>query len=192
MQTKIIEIFEKAVPRDKILNYLKSSRRNDMVLEESELRYVEQLDYVDNLLRNNRELYQADYIRMIMEKFCVSRSTARNLILDAQFIHGSMSKQVKAYEKEIMTKYLWGRIKVWEEEKKDKFIVAALDLIARINGLDKPDDATNEEESQNVIIRPAFIPETLGVPLPENIDELIENLRRRIKFSKAIQNALTE
>jgi hypothetical protein len=190
---QVLDIFEAATPRDKIITYLKSSRKGELFLTQSEMDYMEQLDYCDNMIRAHRHLRDKHIINMVVEKYQVSVSTARNLVLDTKYVHGSVSKPVKAYERQIMTDTLWQVHTKAMENKEYKAAVNALELIAKINGLDKEDESNGEDDGvKNIIIRPTYAPETLGVPNPENVDALVENLRRRTKALKQATEAITE
>jgi len=190
---QVLDIFEAATPRDKIITYLKSSRKGELYLTQAEMDYLEQLDYCDNMIRAHRHLRDKQIINMVVDKYQVSVSTARNLVLDTKYVHGSVSKPVKAYERQIMTDTLWSLYTKAQENKEFKAAVAALELIAKINGLDKEDEGTGEDDGvKNIIVRPAYAPETLGVPNPENVDELVENLRKRTKVLKKATEALPE
>lgn len=190
---KVIDVFEAATPRDKIMSYLKSSRKGDIYLTPAEQEYMLRIDYVDDIIRNNRTYRDKEYINMIVEKFDVSASTARNLILDCKYIHGSTSKQVKTYERSIMTDCLWELYDKAKRMGEIKHAVSALELIAKINGYDKQEEEESEDGCpKTIIIRPVFAPETLGVPNPDNLPALIDNLRNRTMVHKKAAEALPE
>lgn len=190
---KVLDVFEDASPRDKIISYLKKTRKDRIELTSIEVRYMEQLDYCDNIIRNNRTMRMSEYINMVMEKYGVSISTARSLILDAKYVHGSLSKPVKAYERQIMTEVLWELYERAKNAAEFKPAVSALELIAKINALDKEDeDAGDDGEAKHIILRPVFAPETLGVPNPDNIEELVAALRSRTKQLKQATETLPE
>ena len=193
----IYKMIEEASPRDKILQYLKSSRKGDIMLTEVELRYIERLDYADDIIRAHPALRDKELVNMILTKFGdeFSSSTAYNLRLDARYIHGSMAKTVRSYERNRITQCAWELFDKARNDNKVSIALDALDLIAKINNLDNFDLDDNEAEEQTkgpVIIRPAFAPETLGVELPENIEELILQMRSKAKKIKnAIENTGT-
>jgi hypothetical protein len=191
MADNIFEIIEAASPRDKILAYLKSTRKHKITLTEIELEQVQKLDYADDLIRNHPAAREKELINMMMEKYEISSSQARNILVDARYVHGSIAKPVKAYERMRVKEFLW-KIAIHASGNEDfKVAIQAADLIARLDGLDKPDDEIPDDEQGGVhIIRPAFAPETLGVKLPENIDELVAELRSRTKTHDNILKAI--
>lgn len=190
---KLINLIENASPRDKILSYLTSSRKGDVYLSASEMEYMEQIDYVDDIIRNHRNMRDKEYINMITEKYGISLSKARNLLLDCKYIHGSTTKPVKTYERSIMTDCLWELYTKAKGNGEIKHAIAALELIAKINGYDQADEEqVNEDESRVVIIRPVFKPEILGVPNPDNLDELVFSMRKRIAIHKKASESLPE
>ena len=68
-------------PRDKIMGYLTSTRKDKLVLTDHEQQYVLQIDYADDIMRAHPSFIDKQFINMIMEKFGVSHSTARNILL---------------------------------------------------------------------------------------------------------------
>lgn len=191
MADTIFEIIENASPRDKVLTYLQSSRKGDVYLTETEQQYMDRLDYADDIIRQHPGSRDKELINMLVEKYAISVSAARNLLFDARYVHGSMAKPVKAYERQLLSGFLKGLMYKEAEKGNIKNALAAADLYARINGLDQPDEEEVEQSTGVTIVRPAFTPEALGVPLPDNIDELVQQLRttttRHVKALKAMQ-----
>lgn len=181
---KIIDVFENASPRDKILQYLTSSRKGDLYLTDQEMRYMEMLDYADDIIRSHRTKRDKEHANMIVEKYGVSLFVARNIVLDAKYVHGSTSKPIKSYERQIVIGETWALYKVAKDKNDLKNALAALDLISRVLGLDQHDDEQANEEPKTIIMRPVFAPETLGVPNPENVDELVAEIRKQTNALK--------
>ncbi len=189
MADRLFEIIENASPRDKLLAYLQSSRKGDIYLSATEEEYMEQLDYADDLIRQHPTAKERELQNMIVERYAVSLSKARNLLHDARYVHGSMAKPVKAYERHLLSDFLKGIMHSSKAKGEFKIAIAAAELYAKINNLDAPDEETPAEQGGTVIIRPAFTPESLGTPLPDNIDELVANLRRKTTHHQNILNA---
>lgn len=177
MPDTVFEIIENASPRDKLIGYLQSSRKADIHLTSAEQEYMDRLDYADDIIRQHPASRDKELINMLVDKYVISVSAARNLLLDARYVHGSAAKPVKAYERRLLSDFLKG---IMYKEAKDgsiKNALAAAELYARINGLDQPDEEEVEPNTGITIVRPAFTPEALGVPLPDNVDELVKQLR---------------
>lgn len=192
MGDNIFEIIEAASPRDKILQYLQSSRKGNIHLTEIEQAHVLKLDYADDLIRAHPAASDKMLINMLIEKFTISASQARNILMDARYVHGTLSKPVKAYERMRMKEFLWELAEKAKKALEFKAAINALDLIARLDGLEEhEEDEYGEEEQGGVtIVRPAFAPETLGVKLPENIEEMVAQLRARTKTHNNILQAV--
>lgn len=193
-------------PRDKIMGYLTSTRKDKLVLTDHEQQYVLQIDYADDIMRAHPSFIDKQFINMIMEKFGVSHSTARNILFDARYIHGTTQKTIKSYERMLLTAQLKqvveeamnpkpiydseGEILVKPPERNLAAAIRAIEIISKINGLDIKDDENEGEENQpqTIIIRPMFRPKDLGVELPENIEQLVDNLRKKTVMLERAEN----
>lgn len=208
MSIRVYDMVEDLSPRDKILTFMRSTRKDKIVLSESEQQYMMQVDYADDIMRAHPHMRTKELQNMICQKFPeVSASHARNVLLDAKYIHGTTQQPVKAYERQLITQMLY---KVYEEAMNPKGIfdsqgemlrppaernltaaARALEIIAKINKLDTEEEETAANQGDGiVVIKPVFKPEVLGVELPENIDALISNLRDRTDVHRKANNMI--
>lgn len=83
-----------------------------------------------------------------------------------------------------------GEILVKPPERNLAAAIRAIEIISKINGLDIKDDENEGEENQpqTIIIRPMFRPKDLGVELPENIEQLVDNLRKKTVMLERAEN----
>ena len=176
--------------RDKIMGYLKASNKADIFLTEKEEEYMVMIDYADDIIRAHPGSKEKDYVNMLMAKYDIHVSKARDLLNDTRYIHGTTQRPVKAYERARLNEYLWKIMDHCYSKEKFKEAIQAGDLLYKLNGLydmnDEEQLAEPEHGSGPVVLQPAFAPETLGVPLPENVDELIQKLRSRTKIHRNI------
>lgn len=101
----------------------------------------DKLDYTDNIIREYRT--QKRCIPMLMKKYpSISRTTAWRLFMAAKYVHGSLNKYDKDYERiALYEKYMELVDKMWNVNpvKYAKNIVLALDKAAKVMGLDQPE-----------------------------------------------------
>lgn len=208
MSIRVYDMVEDLSPRDKILSFMRSTRKDRILLSDSEQQYMVQVDYADDIMRAHPHMRAKELQNMICQKFPdISASHARNVLMDAKYIHGTTQQPVKAYERQLITQMLY---KVYEEAMNPKGIfdsqgemlrppaernlaaaARALEIIAKINKLDTEEEENGANAGDGVIvIKPVFKPEVLGVALPENIDALISNLRDRTSIHRNANNMI--
>lgn len=210
MSIKLYDIVEDLSPRDKILSFLRATRKDRIVLTDTEKKYIEIIDYADDIMRAHPSFNEKQLCSMMVAKYDIGYTSARNYLHDAKYIHGTQQKTVKSYERILLTDFLkkvideamnptpikdsTGEILRMPAERNLAAAIRAVEIISRINNLENFDDEENgkEEGSGTTIIRPAFNPEILGVELPENIDELISRLRKTSDTLRKAENMLNQ
>lgn len=188
--SKTIDIIDELTPRDKVVAYLQSSKKGEIHLTEQELTYMEKLDYCDDVIRahagSDKEL-----INMVAHKYDITTVHARKLIQDARYVHGSMAKPVRIYERMRINEILQ-QIILKRQNTDPEMALKAIDQYVKLNRLDDTSldvEMAEETGAQVMVIQPVFMPELLGVELPENIDEVIKKLRQQTAIhKKAIDN----
>lgn len=157
-----------------------------VALSEFQKELDDKLDYADNIIREYRT--QKRCIPMLLKKFpTISRTTAWRLYMAAKYVHGSLNKYDKDYERiALYEKYMDLVDKMWAVNpvKYAKNIVLALDKAAKVMGLDQPElEKINPEDlvQHNYILMMKLKDETAALLDLKTAFKLPDEQKKRIE-----------
>jgi hypothetical protein len=147
-------------------------------LEDAVFRHSEQVKFAITVLLDYPHKLREEQVQLIIQTYDCSRSHAYKLIAQAQELFPSIEKVNKAFERARLASLCYRFLERCREKGNTRDAVQYLKLLKDLFQLDETDDASGLQ--QQVINLFKFAPETLGVKLPENFDELkfITNLEK--------------
>lgn len=192
MSKKLLDIIPDISARDKMLLYMQGRRHGSLELTNDEQLYSERLEFCDNIIRAHPGARNTELADMVAGKYDISHSHAKKLLQDAKYVYGSASKPVRQYERMRINEILW-KIIDKAQATNPEVCLKAVEIYNKVNKLDDFTlDTEGEEETgaKTIIVRPVFAPEQLGVELPENVEDIVKQLRERTRVhQKAINQA---
>lgn len=163
--------------RDKIIAYLQDDS-GGQILSKKEQELLERYDYADNLIRS----YKSDkkIVAMLVSKFKYSKITAYRDIKNAKYVHGSVCKVEKEYWRDLLIKSIIETMAMAKAKKDFKALAMCHANLYKAVGLDKDDSqAIPFEHLQQHIINITYSPNLLGVEPIENLEEVINELKKK-------------
>lgn len=163
--------------RDKIVAYLQDDTGGQM-LSKKEQELLERYDYADNLIRAYRS--DKNIVAMMVKKFKYSKITAYRDIKNAKYVHGSVCKVEKEYWRDVLIKSIIETMAMAKSKKDFKALAMCHANLYKAVGLDKDENnAINFEHLEQHIINITYSPNLLGVEPIENLEEAINELKKK-------------
>lgn len=138
-------------------------------LDDDEFKHAERIKYAISIMLDYPHLLREDHIRMIIDMFHISRTSAYKLISDAQEIFPSLEKVNREFERHRLIHLMYKMLSKCIDKNNMRDGATLAKLLVTITGVDK-------EPEEGLVNRQPIInlfqtaPETLGIDMPENFD----------------------
>lgn len=171
---------------DKIIA-ARQDKTNSIQLTPALQRKLDMLEHCDDLIRMYVD--RRKVITMLQKRFELSRERAIQLHRETITMYGTM----RSVDKQYFIDLLLNEVMSTKDMARKKYDVKAMascdaNLIKIAERLLPDDDKKLYEDFELPVIEAGFFPELLNVEIPENLDEIVEKLKKDLKTADKIIN----